>query len=154
MLRLRSGPLSWRRWALALPATVAIGVGMGVPTAIIPTPFFARMVPAGPVNYLSWALTSLLLGLIAVTYVGAGEPGPGVPRDVAGGGVLSLFAVACPVCNKVVVLALGASGALTYFAPLQPLIGAASVALLLYALRLRLRAIDGACPVPKRAPGH
>ena len=35
--------------------------------------------------------------------------------------LLAFLAVGCPLCNKVVVLLLGASGALTYFEPIQPL---------------------------------
>jgi hypothetical protein len=57
-----------------------------------------------------------------------------------GGTVLSAFAVGCPICNKVVVVALGAGGAVSYFSPVQPLIGLASIALLGTALALRLRA--------------
>jgi hypothetical protein len=60
--------------------------------------------------------------------------------------VLSFFAVGCPVCNKVVLLALGASGAVTWFAPLQPLLALVSVAGLAWALRTRLAGLR-ACPV-------
>jgi hypothetical protein len=49
--------------------------------------------------------------------------------------------VGCPVCNKLVVLLLGAGGALSYFAPLQPVLGMVSLALLAYALCTRLRAL-------------
>lgn len=62
-------------------------------------------------------------------------------------GAVSAFAVGCPVCNKIVVLALGASGALTYFAPAQPLLALASLAMLAHALRRRLR-VDVMCPIP------
>jgi hypothetical protein len=54
-----------------------------------------------------------------------------------------------PVCNKVVVGLLGAAGAMQWWAPLQPLLGVASVALLAWALRTRLRT-ERACPVPAR----
>jgi hypothetical protein len=57
-----------------------------------------------------------------------------------GGGLLSVFAIGCPICNKLVVLALGASGAFAYFALIQPILGQLSVGLLLYALRVRLLA--------------
>ena len=57
-----------------------------------------------------------------------------------------VFAVGCPVCNKLVALALGAGGALTYFGPTQPVLGLLSVGLLLYALRERL-AREESCPV-------
>lgn len=67
-------------------------------------------------------------------------------EKLLGGGLLSVFAVGCPVCNKLVVLAPGTSGALTYFAPLQPVLGFLSVGLLLYALRARLAGAQ-TCPV-------
>lgn len=53
------------------------------------------------------------------------------------GSLLSFLAVGCPVCNKLMVLALGASGAITYFQPAQPWIGALSVALLAYGIWAR-----------------
>lgn len=46
----------------------------------------------------------------------------------------------CPVCNKLVLVLLGSSGALSYWAPLQPLIAVASVALLTEAALRRLSA--------------
>jgi hypothetical protein len=52
-----------------------------------------------------------------------------------------LFAVGCPICNKLVVAVLGAGGALSYFGPAQPVLGAASIVLLGAALALRLRAL-------------
>ncbi|WP_152347535.1 hypothetical protein [Brevibacterium sp. CFH 10365] len=63
------------------------------------------------------------------------------------GGVLGWFAVGCPVCNKIALLALGYTGALTYFAPLQPILAAASVILLLVAVIIRLKG-QYSCPLP------
>lgn len=60
------------------------------------------------------------------------------------------FAIGCPVCNKLALLALGYSGAITYFAPLQPWLAGASVALLLVGLVVRLSG-EVACPMPVRA---
>ncbi len=48
--------------------------------------------------------------------------------------------------EDVVLHVLGISGALTYFAPVQPLLGFIGVALLLVGLAVRLRR-DAACPV-------
>lgn len=56
-----------------------------------------------------------------------------------GGALLSVLAVGCPVCNKLVVLLLGVSGALSWFAPAQPLLAVLSVILLAFGLRRRLR---------------
>jgi hypothetical protein len=59
----------------------------------------------------------------------------------------AFLAIGCPVCNKIALILLGTSGALTIFAPLQPVIGAASLVLLAGTLawRFRLRARGGAC---------
>jgi len=61
----------------------------------------------------------------------------------------AFLAIGCPVCNKVALVLLGASGALTIFAPIQPVIGAVSLVLLAGTLawRLRSRAFGGACAV-------
>src|SRR5699024_8091455 len=57
------------------------------------------------------------------------------------------FAVGCPVCNKIALLALVYSGALTWFAPLQPLLAVTALALAGWALAVRLRG-EISCPVP------
>ncbi|WP_407698922.1 hypothetical protein [Streptomyces katsurahamanus] len=62
-------------------------------------------------------------------------------------GALSVFAVGCPVCNKLVVLALGMSGAMSYWAPAQPVLALLSLGLLAHSLVRRLRTA-AACPVP------
>ncbi|MGI8712205.1 MAG: hypothetical protein ACR2NR_03285 [Solirubrobacteraceae bacterium] len=61
--------------------------------------------------------------------------------------VLAGLAVGCPICNKVVVAAIGVTGALSYWAPLQPVLGVASILVLLGGLLVRLRG-EVACPVP------
>jgi len=52
------------------------------------------------------------------------------------------------VCNKIALVLLGWSGALSIWAPLQPILGAASLVLLAVtaAWRIRLRMRGGACP--------
>jgi hypothetical protein len=73
------------------------------------------------------------------------------------GGLAAFLAIGCPTCNKIALLLLGASGATSIFAPIQPLIGAASLALLTGTLvwRLRLRARGSGCVVPQhRAAQH
>jgi hypothetical protein len=130
-----------RRYLGALVAGVGWLMISGVPTDLIDTPLFVRMTPAQWWNYPLWVAAAVLVGLLAATYFA--DPARDRPvtshgGKVFGGGLLSVFAVGCPVCNKLVVLALGASGALTYLAPLQPVLGLFTLGLLLYALRARL----------------
>lgn len=99
-------------------------------------------------SYPVWVVSAVLTGLIVATFAGGPEADTSGPQRVVGGGLLSVLAVGCPVCNKVVVAAIGVSGALDYWAPLQPLIGVASIAVLLAGLLQRLS--GSACPVPAR----
>lgn len=137
--------LDARYWFVALASTLAAGLLLGVPTAVIPNPFFVRMTATEPFNVLVWLASAPLLGLLIATYVR--PPNHALGREAfeqgAGkttlGGVAAYVAIGCPICNKIVVAALGVSGALNIFAPVQPLIGAASVALLGATLTWRLR---------------
>jgi len=141
---------SRRRWLAALGTAVATILLVGVPTALIPTPVFGREVPPTAWAWPVLVFTGLLSGLIVATYIR--EPGAGESVDRAGragtlGGLLTFFAVGCPVCNKLALLALGYTGALQWFAPIQPFLGAIGVLLLGGALRARLLG-QLACPVP------
>ncbi len=138
-----------RRYLVALVAGTVWLALSGVPTDLVDTPLFLRMTPAEWWNYALWVAGAILVGLLTATYVAGPDRDVGAASHggkVFGGGLLSVFAVGCPVCNKLVVLALGASGALTYFGPVQPALGLLSVGLLLYALRARL-AGERSCPV-------
>jgi hypothetical protein len=138
-----------RRYLAVLVAGAVWLVLSGIPTDIIDTPLFVRMTPVRWWDYPFWVTGAVLVGLLAATYVAAAgrdEPGGSQGGKAVGGGLLTVFAVGCPVCNKLVVLALGAGGAMTYFAPIQPVLGFLSVGLLVYALCARL-AGEGSCAV-------
>lgn len=113
----------------ALGGGLATLLLIGVPTVLIPNPWFGREIPPRPLDYVILALTVLLVAALAATYAWP-LACPTRERSLTAGGLLSFFAVGCPVCNKLAVLALGWSGALTYFAPLQPLLGAVAILLL------------------------
>lgn len=141
---------SARRWLVAATATVGTALALGLPTVLIPNPVFGREIPTVWWNYPAWLVTSMLAGLLLATYVA--DPTVDERIDPAGrrggiGGLLGFLAVGCPVCNKLVLLAVGSSGAMTYFAPLQPLLAAAGIVLLTVALRQRLRG-QRSCPLP------
>lgn len=60
-------------------------------------------------------------------------------------------AIGCPVCNKIVVALLGASGAISWFAPLQPILGVLGLMLAVSALVVQ-RWRDPACGIDAPAP--
>ena len=50
------------------------------------------------------------------------------------GGFVSFLAVGCPVCNQAVVAIVGTSGALSWWAPVQPVVGLLAIGLLVHTL--------------------
>ncbi|MHA7135238.1 hypothetical protein [Oerskovia turbata] len=116
---------------------------------------YVRQGPAGPASPADPA--SPAVGAVgAVGEDAPDDPPTGGTPDRSGrlgmvGGVLAWFAVGCPVCNKLALLALGYSGAITWFAPVQPFLGLLSLALTGAAVFVRL-ANQVACPVRTPAP--
>lgn len=168
-----SSPRSWRRagtalrgwrsrqWTVAGAGALATAVLVGAPTDVVPNPLFGRSVPVQWWNYPALAVTAVLAGIVLSTYVrppAESRPSSSAPEPHAAdggrlgaiGGVLSFFAVGCPVCNKLVLVLLGASGALSYWAPLQPLLALLSAGLLAEAALRRLSA-ETECPVTPSA---
>lgn len=145
--------------AWAVGWSVVSLLAFGVVSAIIPNPVFGREIPPEPFAIWVWIASAPLMGLIGATYTAppprvavetlapAPEPGEGTVLGTFAS-IGAFLAIGCPVCNKVVLLVLGTSGAVTIYAPIQPVIGVASLILLAGALvwRLRARARGGACP--------
>lgn len=128
-------------------------LAIGLPTDVIPNSVFGRQgTPVEPWAVPVLAITAVLSGLLFATYFqdGAiGETGDAVGLDQPSrfggfGALLSFFAVGCPIYNRLVVIALGTSSALTWFAAVQPYLGVIALVLLVWALRV-------ACVVKSRA---
>lgn len=137
-----------RRWVIAALAGAGTGLAIALVTAMVGNPVFARSVPTPWWAWPTLAVSAVLSGLLLATYVrepGA-EPSERVSRPGGIGGLLTVFAVGCPVCNKLALLALGSAGAMQWFAPVQPFLGVAAIGLLAWGLTARLRG-ELACPV-------
>ncbi len=160
-----------RRWSAAVIASLGAGLALGLPTDLVPNPIFGRQIEAPLWAYPAWVVTSLLAGLLIATYVcdhapvrvpAGGVDGPSRDSDAAGGverlgsdekrfaagGLLSVFAIGCPTCNALVVMALGTSGALAFFEPVQPALALGGIGFLGWALRRRLTS-ERSCDVPR-----
>src|SRR5699024_12119806 len=57
-----------RRIAVAVMASIAVAVLVGVPTVLIPNSIFSRDVPPTWWSYPVWILTSILSGMLVATY--------------------------------------------------------------------------------------
>ncbi|MER7077757.1 hypothetical protein SAMN02982929_02218 [Saccharopolyspora kobensis] len=132
-----------RHWSVAALVSAVVALVTGAVTGLVPNPLFTRMIEAPWWSYPVWIVSAVLSGLLVATYLAPSaqseaERTRDQRRNVVGA-VLSFLAVGCPTCNKLVVLALGTSGAITWFGPLQPVLAIGSLALLGFALRARLR---------------
>lgn len=148
--------LTRRQVAVAVAVAIAFGILLGLATVLIPNSVFTRDIPPVWWNYPVWIATSAFSGLLLATYVrDDAQPQEDDDNDEArrsgragvAGAVLAWFAVGCPVCNKLALLALGYSGAITWFVPLQPVLAVIALFLTGIALVVRLRG-RVACPLP------
>lgn len=147
--------LAWpaRRWLVAGLAAVAFVLLVAVPTDLIDTPVFGREIPPTWWAWPSLLVSSALAGLLTATYVRAPDQPDRASTSRGGwiGGALTFFAVGCPVCNKLVLVALGSAGAVRWFEPVQPALQVGAVLLLGWALMSRLRGEAACRPVRHEA---
>jgi len=145
---------TWRR---AVPGALVAAVLIGVPSDLIDTPLFGRPVETRAIDYVIWAITSVLIGLVMAIRLPESQRAEQERSEVRTmwGGLVSFLAVGCPVCNQLVVVAIGAGGALSWWAPVQPFVGLAAIGLIVWALRKRLAtyALTG-CPLPAPEPAR
>lgn len=139
--------LGRRYWLYAAACSVLVALAIGIPTDVIPNPWFTRMTPVRTSDLVLLPLTSITSGALLATYFGRSR-NDGLPKAGLGASGLGYLAVGCPVCNKAVVWLLGFSGALNTFGPLQPMIGGLAVLLAVVGIRLRFRALVRPCPLP------
>jgi hypothetical protein len=145
--------LDRRFWLVATLGTIASFVLLGLVSAIIPNPVFTRTIPPDGAAIAVWIASAPLMGVLLATTLSSPRSASAAPgRDLTGSGLTlgslaTFFAIGCPVCNKIVLLALGTTCALNVFAPIQPIIGIASLALLAATVRWSLRRRAIGCAV-------
>lgn len=100
----------------------------GIPTALIKTSFFVRMIEATALDYFFLISTSILMGM----YVGLYFHNRNKKGKICtySGAFAGLFAVSCPICNTLLVALFGSSAVMLYFEPLRPILGWLAIILL------------------------
>lgn len=131
MLLSNVSPRQWMKGAVV--ALLAFG-GLGTVSALWSNPLFIRMTPAGGWEIGLLGAMSVLFGL----YVAIRRPAC-ADRTAGVGGVLGFLGVACPVCNKILLLIFGGELLLTYFEPVRLYVAAAGTAILAVAVILEWR---------------
>lgn len=89
-------------------------IALGTVAAVWENPLFIRMTPTGDFELVLLALLSLLTG----AYVAIRRPYCST-KTASTGGVLGFIGIACPVCNKILLLIFGGDLLLTYFEPIR-----------------------------------
>lgn len=118
---------------------IAVGLAMfailGTVTAVWANPVFVRMTPVGPWEFGATFLTALLAGVTVAVWV------PKCRLRTSGAGSLASFlGIACPTCNKILMLIFGGPALLAWFDPFRPWLAAAGVITMGFAATGALRA--------------
>lgn len=119
--------------ARGVAVAAAMFVGLGTVAALWENPLFMRMTPTGGFEITLLLLQSALAGV----YVGLPRSRCG-KRTAGAGAVIGFLGIACPVCNKVLVLLLGGALLLEYYEPVRLYVALGGVALLAVAIGLKL----------------
>lgn len=103
-----------RRALLGVVAATGTFGLLGTVSALWENPLFVRMTPAGDLEMALLALTSVLTGVYVMVKV------PACSTSSAGlGGVMGFLGIACPTCNKILMLLFGGEALLTYYEPVR-----------------------------------
>ena len=135
-----------RRLVAAVAGAIVTFLVLGIPTDIVPNPVFGRAIEPTWWSLPVLIATSVLSGMLLATYINTNSFDRSA-RVGGVGGLMAYLAIGCPVCNKVVLIALGTTGAMNWFAPVQPYLGIAALVVIAYALRKRLTTLN-TCALP------
>lgn len=115
----------------------AVFIGLGFLTVLISNQFFIRMTPIEYYDYIFLFFTAALSG----AYIGLKYYSKKTLRKcntaAAAGFFGGLLSFGCAICNKLLIILLGLTGVVTYFMPIQPVLGILSVILLAYAVYMQ-----------------
>jgi len=125
---------SLRQWGKGTAVALLAFGGLGTVSALWNNPLFMRMTPVGGWEIGLLGALSMLFGrYVAIRRPACADSTAGV------GGVLGFLGVACPVCNKILLLLFGGELLLTYFEPVRIYVAAVGTAILAVAVILEWR---------------
>ena len=132
---------------IAVALSLAFLIILGIPTALIPSPFFKRMIASTMVDYALLALAAALVG----SYISYSLYIKSVREDkgdyaAAGGTLAAVFSFSCPICNILLVALFGSAALLIFFEPYRNYLILLTIALFAIAFYLKAkkcRELDG-----------
>lgn len=114
--------------------SVLMFAAVGTISALWPNPLFVRMTPAGDFEIILLLAMSAFFG----GYMAVRRPACST-RMAYGGGILGFIGVACPVCNKILLLVFGGELLMVYFEPIRIYVALAGVLMMAAALWFEVR---------------
>ncbi|MES2913506.1 MAG: hypothetical protein V4753_00190 [Pseudomonadota bacterium] len=111
-----------RRGLRGTAAGLALFALLGTVTAVWANPLFVRMTPVGPWEFGATVLTAVFAGVTVAFWVPRCRL-----RTSGAGGLASFLGIACPTCNKILMLIFGGPALLAWFDPVRPWLAAAGV---------------------------
>lgn len=119
----------WRAVVLGVVIATLSFVSLGTVSALWRNPFFIRMTPAGGWEIGLLAALSILIGV----YVAIRSPVCRT-KTATTGGIISFLGIACPVCNKILLVIFGGELLMAYFEPVRVYVAAFGVAVTAWAV--------------------
>ena len=123
----------------AVGSSVLLFLALGIPTALVPNPWFVRMIPGTSLDLFFLIASSILLGAYVGVHYYKKNNAKACNIASTAGGIGGVLAFGCPICNQLLVIIFGSTTLLTYFAPYQPILGVVSLLLLSAALVWRIK---------------
>lgn len=139
-----------RQWAIGAAVALVGFAALGTVSALWANPLFMRMTPVG-----GWEIGLLgALSLLGGLYVALRRPAC-ADRTAGVGGVAGFLGIACPTCNKLLMLLFGGELLLGYFEPVRLYFAAAGTVILaltvIFELRRRRPMVRGSGPIAPAA---
>lgn len=126
-----------RRLFGGLLVGLAVFAAVGTVTSVWSNPYFVRMTPVG-----SWEMSATaLMGLFSGISAGFWTKTCRIGRS-GGGGLASFLGIACPTCNKLLMMVFGAPALLAWFDPLRPYMALLGLAGMAWSAWLSVRAFN------------
>lgn len=120
---------------------------LGTVVALWENPWFIRMTPTDGFEVALLALQSILLGVYFAI------PAPACAVKLAGiGGVANFLGIACPICNKLLMLVFSADVLLAYLEPARIYLASAGVLITGFAVLIRWRRFQAGAAEMARSP--
>ena len=117
----------------ALAIALVSFAALGTVSAIWENPFFVRMTPVGTWEFPTLIVLSTLTGVFAAVR----RPVCSL-NQVGTSNIAGFLGIACPTCNKILMLIFGGEALMRWFDPIRPLISVLGLAILIYAISREL----------------